>query len=157
MMQFNLNSIRVSKSSKSIELEPTTNQPKSIGWDTIVNSPSLKKYLLHKLGNVFKIQVDTFEWVKQFQWWKKDVQEYLNLIMFFFFFTFQMVKNSFNPFCWQIKFELFRLGRDLVWCKKIFWSKFYNVNLQICHSNIQAFIALFKIKIDLIVEILKST
>ena len=37
MMQFNLNSIRVSKNSKSIEPEPTTNQPKSIGWDTIVN------------------------------------------------------------------------------------------------------------------------
>ena len=30
MMQFNLNSIRVSKSSKSIEPEPTPNQPKSI-------------------------------------------------------------------------------------------------------------------------------
>ena len=109
----------------------------------------MKKYLQHKLGNISKIQVDTFEWVKQFQWWKKDVQEYLNLIMFFFFLTFQMVKNSFNPFCWQIKFELFRLGRDFVWCKYIFWSKFHNVNLQICHSNIQAFIALFKIKIDL--------
>jgi hypothetical protein len=31
MMQFNLNSIRVSKSIKSIEPEPTTNQTKSIG------------------------------------------------------------------------------------------------------------------------------
>jgi hypothetical protein len=31
MMQFILNSIRVSTSSKSIEPEPTTNQPKSIG------------------------------------------------------------------------------------------------------------------------------
>jgi hypothetical protein len=31
MMQFNLNSIRVSKSSKSIEPEPTANQTKSIG------------------------------------------------------------------------------------------------------------------------------
>jgi hypothetical protein len=30
-MQFNLNSVRVSKSSKSIEPEPTTNQTKSIG------------------------------------------------------------------------------------------------------------------------------
>ena len=36
----NLTSIRVSKSSKSIEPEPTTNQPKSIGRDTIVNLPS---------------------------------------------------------------------------------------------------------------------
>ena len=40
IMQFNLNSIRVSKSSKSIEPKPTTNQPKSIGWDAIVNLPS---------------------------------------------------------------------------------------------------------------------
>jgi hypothetical protein len=31
MMQFNLNSIRVSKSIKSIEPEPITNQTKSIG------------------------------------------------------------------------------------------------------------------------------
>ena len=43
MMQFNLNSIKVSKSSKSIEPEPTTNQTKSIGWDTIVNLPSYIK------------------------------------------------------------------------------------------------------------------
>ena len=37
MMQFNLNSI----SRKSIKPEPTTNQHKSIGWDTIVNLPSV--------------------------------------------------------------------------------------------------------------------
>ena len=43
MIQFKLNSIRVSTSSQSIEPEPTTDQPKSIGWDTIVNLPSLYK------------------------------------------------------------------------------------------------------------------
>ena len=42
-MQFNLNSIGVSKSSKSIEPEPTFNQTKSIGWDTIVNLPSFNR------------------------------------------------------------------------------------------------------------------
>jgi hypothetical protein len=39
-MQFNLNSIRVSTNSKSIEPEASTNQPESMGWDTIVNLPS---------------------------------------------------------------------------------------------------------------------
>ena len=92
MMQFNLNSIRVSKSSKSIKPESTTNQPKSIGWDTIVNISLLS------VGNSFSslcpfsqfYQLYTFsrdqplinkltfqktdEWsVTSYQFWKKFV------------------------------------------------------------------------------------
>ena len=47
IMQFNLKSIRVSKSNKSIEPEPTSNQTKLIGRDTIVNLPSYGCYLYY--------------------------------------------------------------------------------------------------------------
>jgi hypothetical protein len=68
MKQFNLNSIRVSKSSISIDPEPATNQTKSIGWDTIVNFTGMlllvsvsHKYLGFAIDTAWGIRIYDFQ------------------------------------------------------------------------------------------------